>query len=186
MKKKSTIELTLMTPEEAAVSEKLPLAVLLDNVRSLQNVGSVMRTSDAFAVAEVICGGITGVPPHPELSKTALGAEDSVAWRHVADSVAECRRLKGEGWKICVLEQVHGSISLDRFRALPGERYLLVLGNEVSGVDQAIVDMADVVLEIPMHGAKHSLNVAVSGGIALWQLSSSISALFVQTKPKAG
>ncbi len=163
-----------MTPGEAAAARKLPLAVLLDNVRSLHNVGSVMRTSDAFAVSEVICGGITGVPPHPELSKTALGAEESVAWRHVEDAAAECERLRGEGWRVCVLEQVHGSIPLEDFRALAGERYLLVLGNEVEGVDQRIVDMADTVLEIPMHGAKHSLNVAVSGGIALWALSTAV------------
>lgn len=174
MKKKSTVELTLMSAEEAVAAEKLPLSVVLDNVRSLQNVGSVMRTADAFAVAEVVCCGITGVPPHPELSKTALGAEESVAWRHVDDSVAECRRLKEEGWKLCVLEQVHGSIPLDRFRALPDDRYALVLGNEVAGVSQEIVDMADIVLEIPMHGAKHSLNVSVSGGIALWELSTAL------------
>ena len=175
MKKKTTVELTLKSVEEAVAAEKIPLSVVLDNVRSLQNVGSVMRTADAFAVSEVICCGITGVPPHPELSKTALGAEESVAWRHVDDSVAECLLLKKAGWKICVLEQVHGSIPLDSFRAIPGERYALVLGNEVSGVSQEVVYMADVVLEIPMKGAKHSLNVAVSGGIALWQMASSIS-----------
>lgn len=163
-----------MTPEEAVAARKLPLAVLLDNVRSLQNVGSVMRTSDAFAVCEVICGGITGTPPHSELSKTALGAEESIVWRHVEDTVSECRRLREEGWRVCVLEQVHGSIPLEDFHAEPGERYLLVLGNEVSGVDQRIVDLADIVLEIPMYGAKHSLNVAVSGGIALWALSSKL------------
>ncbi len=175
MKKKSTVELTLMSVEEAVAARKLPLAVVLDNVRSLQNVGSVMRTADAFAVAEVICCGITGVPPHPELSKTALGAEDSVRWRHAEDSVAECRRLQADGWRLCVLEQVHGSIPLDRFEAREGEKYALVLGNEVAGVSQEIVDMADCVLEIPMHGAKHSLNVSVSAGIALWQMSVSIS-----------
>lgn len=174
MKKKSIIELTLMTPEEAASAAKLPLSVMLDNVRSLQNVGSIMRTSDAFAVAEVICAGITGTPPHPELSKTALGAEESVSWRHVDDAVEECRRMKEEGWRVCVLEQVHGSISLDKFRASESEKYLLVLGNEVAGVDQRIVDMADTVLEIPMYGSKHSLNVAVSGGIALWALSTAL------------
>lgn len=163
-----------MTPEEAVAARKLPLAVLLDNVRSLQNVGSVMRTSDAFAVSEVICGGITGTPPHSELSKTALGAEESIVWRHVEDTVSECRRLREEGWRVCVLEQVHGSIPLEDFHAEPAERYLLVLGNEVSGVDQRIVDLADIVLEIPMYGAKHSLNVAVSGGIALWALSSKL------------
>ncbi len=177
MKKKTTVELTLKSVEEAVAAEKLPISVVLDNVRSLQNVGSVMRTADAFAVREVICCGITGIPPHPELSKTALGAEESVSWRHSDDTVEECRQLKKAGWRICVLEQVHGSIPLDSFRAKDGESYALVLGNEVSGVAQEVVDMADIVLEIPMHGAKHSLNVAVSGGIALWQLSSSVTSL---------
>ena len=163
-----------MTPQEAAAARKLPLAVLLDNVRSLQNVGSIMRTSDAFAVREVICGGITGVPPHPELSNTALGAEESVLWRHVEDSIEECRRMQAEGWKICVLEQVHGSIALDDFQAVSGERYMLVFGNEVEGVDQRIVHLKNLDIEIPMYGAKHSLNVSVSGGIALWAISSAI------------
>lgn len=177
MKKKTTVELTLMSVEEAFASSKLPLTVVLDNIRSLQNVGSVMRTADAFAVKEIICCGITGVPPHPELSKTALGAEDSVAWRYAEDAVRECRRLQSVGLKICVLEQVHGSIPLFSFKATPDCGYVLVLGNEVSGVSQEIVDMADMVLEIPMHGAKHSLNVAVSAGIALWQMTASLRLL---------
>ncbi len=116
--------------------------------------------------------GITGVPPHKEISKTALGAEDSVSWRYVEDAVAECARMKAEGWTVCVLEQAHGSIDLMDFRAEEGKKYLLVVGNEVAGVDQRIVDMADIILEIPMHGVKHSLNVAVSAGIAIWKISS--------------
>lgn len=171
MKKKTTVELTRMSASEALNARKLPFAVLLDNVRSLQNVGSVMRTADAFAAREVICAGITGVPPHPELSKTALGAENSVRWRYVESAVEECRRLKEEGWKICALEQVHGSIPLESFEAVAGERYLLVPGNEVDGVDQRIVDMADIVMEITMYGAKHSLNVAVSAGTAMWHMA---------------
>ena len=171
MKKKNIAELTNCSVEEYREVEKLPFAVLLDNVRSMQNVGSILRTSDAFLVSEVVMAGITGVPPHKEISKTALGAEDSVRWRHVEDAVEECTRMKEAGWKICVLEQAHGSIDLMDFSAVEGERYLLVVGNEVSGVDQRIVDMADVILEIPMRGVKHSLNVAVSTGMAIWRIA---------------
>ena len=174
MKKKNIAELTNCSVEEYREVRKLPFAVLLDNVRSMQNVGSILRTSDAFLVKEVVMAGITGVPPHKEISKTALGAEDSVSWRHVENALEECTRMKGEGWKICVLEQAHGSIDLMDFTPEVGERYLLVVGNEVSGVDQRIVDIADVILEIPMHGVKHSLNVAVSAGMAIWRMASAI------------
>ncbi len=180
--KKTIAELTNCSVEEYREVKKLPFAVLLDNVRSMQNVGSILRTSDAFLVAEVIMAGITGVPPHKEISKTALGAEDSVSWRHVEDAVEECRRMKEEGWKICVLEQAHGSIDLMDFRAEEGGKYILVVGNEVSGVDQKIVDMADIILEIPMHGVKHSLNVAVSTGMAIWKITDAINADFLEFK----
>lgn len=153
--------------------EKLPLAVLLDNVRSMHNVGSVLRTSDAFLISEVILCGITGCPPHPEISKTALGADESVAWRYEKDALETVVKLKKEGWTVCVLEQAHGSIPLQDFSPSPDLKYLLVAGNEVEGVDQRIVDLADVILEIPQHGVKHSLNVSVSVGIALWQFVSS-------------
>ncbi|MDE5996673.1 MAG: TrmH family RNA methyltransferase [Muribaculaceae bacterium] len=169
--KKNIAELTNCSVEEYRKVKKLPLAILLDNVRSMQNVGSILRTSDAFLVEEVVMAGITGVPPHKEISKTALGAEDSVSWRYVEDAVEECIRLKEEGWRICVLEQAHGSIDLMEFSPEEGKKYLLVVGNEVSGVDQRIVDMADIILEIPMHGVKHSLNVAVSSGMAIWRMA---------------
>ena len=170
MEKKNILELTHCSVAEYRAMEKRPLAVLADNVRSMHNIGSIFRTADAFLISEIILGGISGVPPHPEIAKTALGAEESVNWRHAADAAAEVERMKSEGWKICVLEQVHGSIPLQRFRAPAGERLLLVVGNEVTGVDQKIVDMADYVLEIPQYGTKHSLNVSVSAGIALYQL----------------
>lgn len=174
MKKKTIVELTNCSVEEYWEIKKLPFRVMLDNVRSMQNVGSILRTCDAFLVEEVIMAGITGVPPHKEISKTALGAEDSVAWRYAGNAVEECLRLKEEGWKICVLEQAHGSIDLMNFRREEENKYILVLGNEVNGVDQRIVDMADVILEIPMHGVKHSLNVAVSAGMAIWKISSTL------------
>lgn len=168
--KKSIIELTRCTPDEYRAMRKLPVAVMADNVRSMQNIGSMLRTADAFLISEVIMAGISGCPPHPEITKTALGAEQSVAWRHVDDAVAECRRLKSEGWRIYALEQAHESISLDNFIPVHDNNYLLVVGNEVNGVSQEIVDMADGVIEIPQCGVKHSLNVAVSAGIMMWHV----------------
>lgn len=170
--KKNIVELTRCGVEEYRAMAKLPLAVMADNVRSMHNVGSLFRTSDAFRVSEIVLAGISGVPPHPEIAKTALGAEESVAWRHVADAVAETARLREEGWTVCVLEQTHNSVPLQDFNidGAAGGRYLLVVGNEVNGVDQRIVDMADHVLEIPQEGTKHSLNVAASAAIALFHL----------------
>ncbi len=149
--------------------------MLTDNVRSMYNIGAIFRTADAFLVEEIILGGISGCPPHPEIAKTALGAEETVSWRHVDDAVSEIGRLKEDGWKICVLEQTHGSIPLDKFETKEGERYLLIVGNEVDGVDQRLVDLSDYVLEIPQYGVKHSLNVSSSASIALWQLVSLIN-----------
>lgn len=170
--KKNMAELTRVSTEQYRAMEKLPICVLVDNVRSMHNVGSLFRTSDAFAVRELILAGISGVPPHPEIEKTALGAEESVAWRHVADAVDEAERLRADGWTICVLEQAHNSVVLGDFRGTgrTDEKYCLVVGNEVEGVDQRVVDIADVVLEIPQRGVKHSLNVAASGAIALYRL----------------
>lgn len=171
-KKKNIFELTNCSVGQYREKEKLPLALLVDNVRSMYNVGAMLRTADAFLIYEMIMGGITGIPPHPEITKTALGAEESVAWRHVEDAYAEALRMKEQGWTLCVLEQTHNSTMLQDFKCREGERYLLVVGNEVHGVDQRIVDIADVVLEIPQNGVKHSLNVSVSAGIAMWQIVS--------------
>lgn len=170
--KKNIFELTNCSLRQYKERKKLPLCVLLDNVRSMYNVGAVFRTADAFLIKEIILAGISGCPPHPEISKTALGAEESVEWRHVVESFAEVERMQGEGWKICVLEQTHNSVPLQEFSPMDGDKYLLVVGNEVNGVDQRIVDIADIVLEIPQAGVKHSLNVSVSAGIALWQFVS--------------
>ena len=170
-KKKNIAELTNCSLSQYKEREKLPLAVMLDNVRSMYNVGAIFRTADAFLVKETILAGITGRPPHPEITKTALGAEESVEWRHVADAFAEAVRMKEEGWTVCVLEQTHNSVPLQDFMSKPGGKYLLVVGNEVDGVDQRIVDIANVVLEIPQAGVKHSLNVSVSAGIAIWEIS---------------
>ena len=169
--KKNIFELTNCSVRQYKEMEKLPICVLLDNVRSMHNVGSVFRTSDAFLISEVILCGITGCPPHPEITKTALGAEDSVKWTYEEDALEVVMKMKKEGWNICVLEQAHDSIPLQNFTASSDLKYLLVAGNEVEGVNQKIVDIADIILEIPQHGVKHSLNVSVSVGIALWQMT---------------
>ncbi len=174
--KKNIVELTRWSEEDAANLEHIPLCLLADNVRSMHNIGAMLRTCDALGVREMIMGGISAVPPHPEISKTALGAERTVAWRHVEDAFEEVVRLKEGGMRVAVLEQTHGSVPLQSFRGDEvyegrGGDWLLVAGNEVSGVDQRIVDIADVALEIPMRGVKHSLNVSVSAGIALWQIA---------------
>ena len=168
--KKNILELTNCSVSQYKQMEKLPVAVLLDNVRSMYNVGSVFRTSDAFLISEVILCGITGRPPHPEISKTALGAEESVKWRYIENPLEAVKEMKKEGWLVCVLEQAHGSIPLQNFIPSSDLKYLLVAGNEVEGVSQDIVDLADIILEIPQHGVKHSLNVSVSVGIALWKM----------------
>ena len=181
-KKKNIVELTRCSVEEYRGMSKLPLMLLTDNVRSMHNIGSLFRTSDAFRVSEILLGGISGCPPHPEISKTALGAEESVCWRHVDDSYQEAKNLQAQGWRVCVLEQTHNSIMLQDFHITSNEKieeregeerdekYLLVVGNEVEGVNQRIVDIADYVLEIPQEGTKHSLNVSASAAIALFQL----------------
>ncbi|MDE7403388.1 MAG: RNA methyltransferase [Muribaculaceae bacterium] len=169
--KKNIIELTRRSAGENILAPKLPLIVLADNVRSLHNIGALLRTADAFAVREVIMAGISGTPPHPEISKSALGAEDSVKWHHADDALTEICRLKEEGWRVCVLEQTHNSTPLQDYRPEHNDKLLLVVGNEVHGVNQLIVDVADVVLEIPQYGAKHSLNVSTSAAIAMYQLS---------------
>lgn len=166
--KKNIAELTRCSAGEYREKEKIPLTVLADNVRSMHNVGSIFRTADAFLVREVVLCGITGCPPHPEIEKTALGADATVVWRYAEDSVAETARLKGKGYVVCALEQAHDSVELGKYIPPHGKEILLVVGNEVKGVDQRIVDMADTVLEIPQEGVKHSLNVSVSAGIAMW------------------
>lgn len=174
MEKKTIWDLQRVTAEEFRHQHKMPLVMVLDNVRSLSNVGAILRTCDAFAVERVMLCGVTGTPPSPEIHKTALGAEDSVEWEYHADTISAISGLKQAGYVICSLEQVKGSVSLERFMPQPGARYAIVAGNEVKGVDQAVVDMSDVCLEIPQLGTKHSLNVSVSAGIALWQLFSAM------------
>ena len=146
------------------------IVLVLDNIRSAHNVGSAFRTGDAFKVDKVWLCGICATPPSAEIHKVALGAEQSVPWEHVADTLELVRRLQAEGWMVVCAEQTEHAVSLERFRREPGRRYAVVFGNEVDGVRQDVVDAADLSVEIPQSGTKHSLNVSVSVGIVLWQI----------------
>lgn len=158
-----------MDVQSFKAAEKLPLIVVLDNVRSLHNVGSVFRTADAFRLEAIYLCGITACPPSAEIHKTALGAEDSVDWHYAADTCDVVRRLKEEGVIVFAVEQVEGSVLLPDLELNPSQRYAVVMGNEVKGVQQAVVDLADHALEIPQYGTKHSLNVSVTAGIVMWE-----------------
>ena len=160
-----------LTVDEFKRSDKMPLTVVLDDVRSMYNVGSVLRSCDAFRVEAVWLCGITAVPPHPEIHKTALGAEDSVEWRYFESAAEAVAELKRRGVRVMAVEQCEGSTMLDGFRPEPGAAYAVVLGNEVKGVRQDVVDACDGCLEIPQFGTKHSLNVSVTAGIVVWHFA---------------
>lgn len=162
------IELGRVSAEEYKELPDSGLVVVLDNVRSAHNVGSAFRTSDSFKIDKVWLCGICAVPPSAEIHKSALGAEDSVAWEHVDDTIEAVRRLKEDGYVIVSAEQTVGSVMLDEFVPEKGRKYAVVFGNEVSGVRQDVVDASDFCLEIPQYGTKHSLNVSVSVGVILW------------------
>ncbi|MDR3269574.1 MAG: RNA methyltransferase [Tannerella sp.] len=167
MRKLKITELRRLTPEQYQASAKTPLVVVLDHVRSLNNVGSVFRTADAFRVEAVYLCGITATPPNPEIHKTALGAEETVEWRYYKDTLAAVRELKQKGYVLCTAEQAEGSISLDQLTLNRGTKYALLLGHEVKGVQQSVIDECDCCIEIPQFGTKHSLNVSVAGGILI-------------------
>lgn len=168
MRKLKVTEMNRLTVDEFRTSDKMPLTVVLDDVRSLYNVGSVLRSCDAFRVEEVVLCGITAAPPHPEIHKTALGAEDSVSWRHADSALEAVRELRRQGVTVMAVEQCEGSTMLNTFAPETGRRYAVVLGNEVKGVRQYVVDECDGCLEIPQFGTKHSLNVSVTAGIVVW------------------
>ncbi|MDE6353382.1 MAG: RNA methyltransferase [Muribaculaceae bacterium] len=168
MKKKTIWDLNRDTVEQYKAKEKNPLAVVLDNVRSLNNIGSIFRTSDAFGIAKICLCGITATPPSPEIHKTALGAEDSVEWQYFDSTDNALASLRAEGYIICALEQAVDSVALQDFKVEQGKKYAIVAGHEVNGVDQTIVDSSDFCIEIPQVGTKHSLNVSVSTGVAMW------------------
>ena len=171
MRKLRTIEMQRLSIDEFHEAKKLPLTVVLDDVRSLYNVGSVFRSSDAFRVEAVYLCGITATPPHPEIHKTALGGEDSVAWRYFNTATEAVQSLHDEGVTVYSIEQVEGSTKLQNLHLDTDKRYAVVFGNEVKGVHQEVVDMSDGCLEIPQFGTKHSLNVSVTAGMVIWEVA---------------
>lgn len=150
--------------------EKIPLIIVLDNIRSMSNIGSVFRTSDAFLIKEIHLCGITSSPPNKEIHKTALGATESVKWTYFEETIDSIKKLKSDGYQIVSVEQVENSISLDQFKIKKQSPIALVFGNEVKGVDQNVIDLSDSCIEIPQFGTKHSLNIAVSAGIVIWDV----------------
>ena len=160
-----------LSVEEFREAEKLPLVVVLDDVRSMHNVGSVFRTGDAFRIERVCLCGITSTPPMTEIHKTALGAEDSVDWQYYKTALEAVDLLKADVYEVLSIEQVHGSTMLQDFIPLSGKKYAVVFGNEVKGVHQEVVDASDGCLEIPQFGTKHSLNVSVTAGIIIWHFA---------------
>lgn len=170
MRKLLNEELGRPTLEECATQDKLPVVIVLDNVRSAQNVGSFFRTADAFGIGRIALCGISATPPNREIHKTALGAEQSVEWSYHPTTLECIESLRQEGYHIIAIEQIEGATMLNNFRAESTERYALVFGNEVDGVDQAVADIVDGAIEIPQVGIKHSLNVSVSAGILMWEL----------------
>ena len=170
-------ELNRISAEEFKKADKLPLVVILDNVRSLHNIGSVFRTSDAFRVEWIYLCGITAPPPHHEMHKTALGAEFTVDWKYVNNAVEAVDNLRREGYVVFSVEQAENSIMLEDMRLEQGKRYAVVLGNEVKGVQQEVIDHSDGCIEIPQYGTKHSLNVSVTAGIVIWDLFKQLKTL---------
>ncbi len=179
MRKLKVTEMGRLSVQEYRHAEKIPLVVVLDNVRSMYNVGSVFRTSDAYRVERIVLCGITACPPHVEIHKTALGAEDSVAWQFYPSTLQAIDALKSEGYHVWAVEQAQGSTTLDSIveEMKPDTRYAVVLGNEVKGVDQTVVDNCAGCIELPQFGTKHSLNVSVTAGIVIWEFAKTLRTL---------
>lgn len=170
MRKLKNSELNRVDVDGFKSVKKIPLIVILDNIRSLNNVGSVFRTSDAFVVEKIYLCGITAQPPHKEIHKTALGSTDSVDWEYAEDTLELVEKLKKENVKIASIEQADNSTKLQDFEIEPNQKYAVVFGNEVKGVQQEVVSMSDYCIEIPQFGTKHSLNISVSVGVVLWDV----------------
>ena len=171
LRKLKVTEMNRLTVEEFKEARKLPLVVVLDDVRSLHNIGAVFRTSDAFLVDCIYLCGITAVPPHPEMHKTALGAEYTVDWKYFKDTEEAVNELHARGYTVFAIEQCEGSTMLDKLTLDPDKKYAVVLGNEVKGVKQEVVNRCDGCIEIPQFGTKHSLNVSVTAGIIIWEFA---------------
>ena len=174
MRKLSMDDLNRKTAEEFKKASKLSLVLVLDNVRSMNNIGSVFRTADAFLLEGIYLCGVTAQPPHREIQKTALGATETVNWKHFETTIDAVNSLKAKGYKVYAVEQADQSIMLDKFTPAEG-KIALVFGNEVNGVDQAVIDICDACVEIPQFGTKHSLNISVSVGIVVWEVAKAVS-----------
>jgi len=170
MRKLLNEELDRLEVEEYKESKKIPVMVVLDNIRSQNNIGSVFRTADAFRLEGIILCGITATPPHREIHKTALGATESVSWEYRTETTDAIIELKEKDYQILSVEQVEGAVSLDQLTLLPGEKYAIVFGHEVRGVEQDVVNLSDRCIEIPQYGTKHSLNISVAAGIVIWEV----------------
>lgn len=169
MKKLKLEELGRMDVAAFKAASKTPIIIVLDNIRSMNNIGSVFRSADAFAVEAIYLCGITAQPPHREIEKTALGATDSVQWKYFENTIAAIEDLKAKAYHICVIEQVANSVSLAQLTIDKELKYALIFGNEVMGVDQQAINQSDICIEIPQFGTKHSFNIAVTAGIVLWE-----------------
>jgi tRNA G18 (ribose-2'-O)-methylase SpoU len=168
--KKSMLELHRMGLEDYKKVQKLPVTLVMDNVRSEMNIGSVFRTADSFLIERVCLCGITPQPPKPEIHKTALGAEDAVVWQYFPTTIEAVQELRDQGYLIVSIEQVHDSVSLEQFVVNNGQKIAVVFGNEVKGVSQEVVDASDVCVEVPQEGTKHSLNISCCAAIIMWHL----------------
>ena len=171
MLKKTMEELERMSPVEFKQIEKLPIVVVLDEVRSMHNVGSVFRTSDGFLIESIYLCGLTPQPPHRDIQKTALGATETVAWKHVTTTQQAIDELKQNGFTVIAIEQVHNSIALNQFKIDKSKKYAIVFGHEVNGVQEEIINQCDFSIEIPQLGSKHSLNISVSAGMVIWEMA---------------
>jgi 23S rRNA (guanosine2251-2'-O)-methyltransferase len=165
-------ELNRLSVEEFKETDKFPYILILDDIRSMNNIGSVFRTADAFKVEKIYLCGITATPPHREIQKTALGADETVTWEHVQDVLTLVKDLQEKDYKVAAVEQVEKSVSLLDFQPQKDEKYAFVFGNEVFGVNQSVVEQADFCLEIPQYGTKHSLNISVTAGVVAWDFIS--------------
>ncbi|MFC5194647.1 MULTISPECIES: RNA methyltransferase [Bizionia] len=172
MRKLKNSELDRLSVDEFKDTKKTPIIIILDNIRSLNNIGSVFRTADAFLIEKIYLCGITAQPPHKDIHKTALGSTDTVAWEYAENTLDVISKLQNENVQICAIEQAENATMLHNFNPKPDTRYALVFGNEVKGVAQQVVSASDVVLEIPQFGTKHSLNISVSCGLVIWDVFS--------------